>query len=330
MSAADRPSPTTPPSTPPNPDKVPSGAVLDKESLAILNCVRGLCKGESALTDKSAEGNLQFCVPPTQWVEVRNAISSGQLGLWARDKLHYTYEPEKERLTLQMAGPLHETYVEGLRALILAKLAALRDHTPADVANAIASIASAGSPQLALGPVCSRNPDLSFRSPTYPPALVAEIGVSQDGEEFPAIAEQYVFLSRGRIRTFFGVNIEYRSPSERKDNTLPQRQAWFSIFRLTREWGTAGTAGTASLTRVEARFHDKDGVLTPDATLHLLLSDFFTANRPDLNTYGISITHKELANLLADAEAVQADVDKGVESAQSSFDCEWTYNKRPL
>ncbi|KAF2254218.1 hypothetical protein BU26DRAFT_135040 [Trematosphaeria pertusa] len=335
MSPAPRPTTTTPPRssrrtvTPPNPatPRLPlspprsaapsSPRKFKSKTRNALLFVRSLYNGRRQL-----QCIRRFRLSPDQFALLQDAIFGDlRLGNWARDKLRWSYNSYTEDLVFRMASPLHEAFVEGLRALLQRKIADLRqDNATSDGARkSLDAISSGGSPVIGLGmqdTIIQRAPDISFLHQGARggrPPFVSEIAVSQDGKAaFPAIAEQYLLATRGKIRTFLGVDIEYRDTQARWDTSLPPRWATYYVCRFETQRGADANGdpvdiGVAVASHEGTKFHDKTGVVSASSTISFSLCDFCPRRRSDATATHptIDITHQELADVLASAEAAQ-------------------------
>jgi hypothetical protein len=236
----------------------------------------------------------------------------------------YAMCPDAQLLVLQMPTALHDIFAVKLAALMEKKLDALRkaDNIDDFVRMRLGSIERSGShdirlyrghPQHSTWANPSRQPDFSFRyvGERRPP-FVFEVAYSQPGDELPGIAEQYLCHTGGLIRTFLGVDIEYREPNQRADTSLPPIWAKYSLFRFTTRKAPDGKVIGSADTDGTVQFRGSDGQTTdPASMLSIRLSDFVPRTRKNesLAQHSIDISHQELAHVLAMAEAAQNEVD---------------------
>jgi hypothetical protein len=118
----------------------------------------------------------------------------------------------------------------------------------------------------------------------------------------PGIAERYLCHTGGLIRTFLGVDIEYREPIS-ADTSLPPIWAKYSLFHFnthkaphSKVIGNADTDGTV-------QFRGSDGQTTdPASMLSIRLSDFMPRTRKNESLAQHAIT-SPTRNVLAMAEA---------------------------
>jgi hypothetical protein len=127
------------------------------------------------------------------------------------------------------------------------------------------------------------------------------VALSQDGAaEFPFIAEQYLLNTLGKVRTFLGLDIEYRDSTKQSNTALPPRWATYYLCRFELQNGV-GTVSTGEV----VKYHDAHGVVGPDTMLSLRLCDFLPRKNSDPIYPSVDISHQELANILNQADGVQ-------------------------
>jgi hypothetical protein len=321
---------------------------LDHHTRSILQTICRLHQGQELAPSLHAR---RFCVSPAQWEALRHAIfSSDRLGAWARDRLRYSYNPNAQLLVLQMPTALHDTFAVKLAALMETKLDALREADNIDdfVRMRLSSIERSGSHDIRLsrgksrhssevGP--TRQPDFSFRYiGEQRPPFVFEVAYSQPGDELPGIAEQYLCHTGGLIRTFLGVDVEYREPSQRADTSLPPIWAKYSLFRFNTHKAPNGKVIGSADTNGTVEFRGSNGQATdPASMLSIKLSDLVPRTRKNegLARHSINVSHQELAHVLTMAEAAQDEVDNPNPDASDDSDaltsvdiCEFRHKRK--
>ena len=316
---------------------------LDPEISSALQNVRQLHRG-------CAPAKHHFRLDPRQFTALKHAVfGDARLGNWARDKLHWSYNAHTGELALRMAGQLHEKIGIEIGLLLLRKLRELKDnkYTTEKERAIIDGISLGGSPRIKLGKDGGeREPDVSFlneRARHGRPPFVAEVGVAQDGKkDFALIAEQYLLESGGKIRTFLGIDVEYRrAPKRPKTTSQPDEMqpalelplntmhphaesqpgapqpadsplcarayVWqygtMSVLKGDQYVDAAVTIGRPDDRGIE--FQNAYGVVDPTATIDFPLNDFCPRWKSDTNTVypSIRISHQELANVVSTAEA---------------------------
>jgi len=231
---------------------------------------------------------------------------SEHLRAWVTDKLRYDYNSVDGELILRMPSPLHDIFAFRLQEVIVRELKALERQE--GVSTVVDSIKVAVTSDLRFGNISERerkSPDGSFRftGSKYPP-LVIEVANSQKSADLPHLAESYIERTKGRTKTVITIDLEYRTPEERATQSLPFREAVYSIYRnkLTRDAQTDEWQREAHVDVEDQHFRMHDST-APTGSMRLLLSDFC----PDdalcsTDDRTITIAHEELAKLLEEAE----------------------------
>jgi hypothetical protein len=320
--------------TPSPTDKGSPKVKLSKEARRAFEAVTLLSQGErSAYSDTSS----RFRLSPEQWATLQDYWLGSSVGAWVEDKLRCNYDADKQELELLMPGYLHEHFVSELKQLILEKLRELATNAigenAATIQELVKKIRDSGSPSIGLDKKNARSPDISFRfRPQKVPSFVAEVAVSQNGrEEFEGIAEQYFEKSKGRIRTFLGIDIEYRAPKKLAEKGMSPQWGEYRLYRFTLEKDAESDTmiGQARLDAgpVEFRLSEKErDAQTPSPHLTLSLADFCpqdaAAENVDLSQHTISFSHDELAAIVDDGEAYQAESDNNSVSEEAAESAE--------
>jgi hypothetical protein len=243
-----------------------------------------------------------------------------------------------------MPGLLHEQFAAEVCSLFTGKLDELRTNeaTSEKEHGRLNAISLGGSPRLELKGGSHREPDVCFmynRAGGEFPPFVCEVGVAQDGmRDFARISEQYLLGSCGKIRTFLGVNIEYRSPEQRSTNQSPRwARVYLWHFEMQQEpEGDHFIKMGLTVARCDENgvlFQNKDGVVDPSATIPFNLYDFCPRKRDDATSNStFKITHQELANALAKAEEIakhaEEDAELGSSDDEMPVKLVWRYEKR--
>jgi hypothetical protein len=309
--------PTSAPSAP----LTPPPPTLDGRTRSVLKAIHQLRRGRPILKSR-------FRLSRKQFAALEHAIFDCDISLqaWAESRLRFNYDADTREFTLRMPGHLHESFIGHLHKLFLRKFDDLRtnestsekDH---EILKAIETFA--GSPRYELDE-SRREPDLCFKyrvTGCRHPPFVAEVADSQNGlRDFARISEQYLLATRGKIRTFLGVNLEYRNPKQRSTDQSP-RWARVYLWHCEMQQESNGDDFLVTVPRLDEKgvlFQNKDGVVDSSAIICFNLHDFSppTSDNATSNST-FEITHQELANALAIAEE---DARQAEEDAKSSND----------
>jgi hypothetical protein len=157
-----------------------------------------------------------------------------------------------------------------------------------------------------------KSPDTSFKVDgcAYP-RFVLEVGYSQKSHALAKLADYYTEHSGGNIHTILTVDIEYRPLGSRQMGRGLVREAVYSIYRqhIDRD-DNSNPVRRYAFAEVENQHFRTDQNEVPNGTLELRLSEFFSPAELDLqhvDDQSISISHHELASLLAKAEKFDRD-----------------------
>jgi hypothetical protein len=240
---------------------------------------------------------------------------------WVADKLRYDYDLVDGKLVLRMPSPLHDIFAIRLQEVIIRELKASEEQEEVRIVVDRIKIAATSDIRFDNTSVKDKkSPDGSFRfaGTKYPP-LVIEVANSQKREDLPYLAESYIERTKGRTKTVITIDLEYRAPNERATRSLPPRSAVYSIYRnrLIRDEQTGEWQREAHVDVEDQHFRMHDST-APAGSMRLLLTDFCPdGTLSGMNDRTITITHAELADLLAEAER-EEDVAEAPSSPSSS------------
>ncbi|CAK4031769.1 Hypothetical predicted protein [Lecanosticta acicola] len=184
--------------------------------------------------------DLEWTLTPNQYQHLRRIIASRDsrwiaAARWAPDKAREEYCPQKQLLRLRMCEPIHgETaHLAALAILDALKKRLKQDPSLLQYRNTF-FVGSNSTIELKEGDErYPQVPDASIKiSGTWLPPFVIEVKFSNPLPD--SKAENYIYGSEADIRTVLYLNIDYRSPKERKTNCDPYKMT-ISLFRLEPE-----------------------------------------------------------------------------------------------
>jgi len=146
--------------------------------------------------------------------------------------------------------------------------------------------------------------------------LVVEVANSQKKVDLMDVAVRWIEETRAEVKTVVTVDLEYRTPSQRKQDGLVKDKALISIVRHS------GEGCGSEVYPQDHPFQIPGTGLQPSGSITLALSDFcpesVCAKHKVLSKMNISITDAELRAILEKANTVQAYADQSSSSDDGS------------
>jgi hypothetical protein len=270
---------------------------------------------------------------PAEYEELERRVQEEGLSGYYHDKVRHDYDGERN-YTLRMPSVTHEFFTASVADRVIAGVTdlALRIEEDADdgdehasaAVKALRAIRKGGSPTLVLHApavenssqesadaekIVRRSPDATFYADGDAlPAVVVEVGYSQQGKDLSRVADSYIIDSRHAIRCVIGLDITYEpaTKEERKG-----KEATVSIWRPSVHVDEHGDEIGTCVCDVDASpFRTRDGT-AGHGHLQLGLCDLLSpavldSLRPELRRLHMSIPFAVLAQDLAHAEQAAA------------------------
>jgi hypothetical protein len=299
----------------------------------VLALIKRYSRGGAVGTDE--EELLTFSLSPADYDLLRDGLRKEGLEDWTDDKLRLDYGSVNQKLDLRMPSAVHCKFVKGLEKSIERQLEALGKQD--DYAEVIDKIGCASTTDFKFPRVSERDrksPDSSFIVDDYPyPHFVLEVGCSRKNDSLQQLAEYYIKNSGGLIHTILTVDIEYCTPAQQRIDKESASEAKYSVFRQHIDLDDNGKPiRRVALPEAENQRFRIGSNDVPAGSLQLKLSDFFPlAELSDANDQNISITHRDLAGLLAKAEKIQRAISPteklASRSSQAGSDCRYQHTQ---
>ena len=268
--------------------------------------VREICQGIDRVYlhrfPDDEEDHLRFFVTPEMWPALKEELCRTNV------KCDCHYDARAQTLIVKNWLPVIGMISNELSAIIDEKLVALVKSVSAN--SAVRTIfpfytySRLGVRARGYG---YRTPDFSIWRGEYPASLHAEFGHSREGvTNFDRIADIYIRGTRGAIKTFIGLDIEHRTPEERKRLRAQPREATYQIYR-----SSINDDGSvfAKSSEKPVFFQDAEGVISPNAHLRIDLTDLTRSTSVSRSRHHIKISHLELCNIMEAGEAWQEECD---------------------
>jgi len=248
---------------------------------------------------------------------------------WFDDKFRCDWINTTGEICVRMSNHAHARFAAGFASLVHNKLSDLRENgaTSEEVKQVLAQMRSPifgayTAMSKAYGsitdPVTSRrSPDIEFAyAGAKRPALIVEIANAQKNEDLMEVSQLWIQQTRAHIKTVVAVGLKHRTASERKQAAPVMEEALISIVKHS------GKDYESKASPLNLVFQTSDPDLQPPGSITLALSDFcpksVCATHKSLSKVNITITFVELRDILADANAIQADADQSSSSEDES------------
>ncbi|OAP53777.1 hypothetical protein AYL99_12020 [Fonsecaea erecta] len=258
---------------------------------------------------------IEFRLPVEQFQKFQDLVQAG--GEFSDQKLKYDYSPDRdhETLTLRMAGSRHEIVLSGLNERLVAFVRQAQKHLEpsiAEFASPLLPTLSSGLyyPSRGGGGETERQPNCSVTSRKHPryPVLIGEVAASQTSQALESLAQEYIELTNGQIRTVITIDLDY---------PMAMGAVRVSVWRAK----FAEDGKFDRVTRDDVEIRSQDGVKSPHAqvALSLSLEDFAPGgevkHHADLQSVTLTISGDELLTIVEAAESMQA--------AREAFEAQW-------